>query len=645
MRFDNLASLSAIAAFLLQMGTFVNANPLFVDTPSSPVHSNDAANADSCQDVRITFPASSDIVFENSSMHVVAWQLPQNTFKQVNLTLVNEENSNDIVYLGQYDANRGASNETNFLVTNPGNYHVNLVTLGGPASCQTSSIPFAIKPSSQKVQQEEHVAHVDAEKTDEVIKDIRQSSSKSNEQHNDDVQKQNWEAALKEIDAYLKQSKAKSHSNEEAQGTTGHDGGYPTFDQFIQDLEQDYHKYIHKNKETEDQVINHKNDADQNELHSDSPYFTNTDRRTHVSDHLNAEIDILAGSTKHNDDGHSVHPNNHLDAELNDLMNQIKSQSKDHSHVDAEVNEAMSKIKSQSSDHEHLDADINAIIAELKSETSQPSNNNHLDAEIDEVIRNIKGHSNAGEEIHNDRLNAELNSMFETHDDGDWSIEEIHQDVEWIDQSVVPDHSNEGQWIAEEVDPNAVYYDHKDSVEMAEEKDFDHSNIGEWIAEEIQQTPEPKETENHMDAATGEWFEVGSAPVVPDHSNAGEWVAEEIDDEETHHRDAQWFDEHTDAEPTWSAEDVNHSDEEPVWIANEAEHKNAGPMWIGEPAEHSDSEPAWMAEEESHPNAEPNWVAEQVGHSDSEPGWVAEDGSTRHLDDNIAIYSAEELIN
>ncbi|KAI8148436.1 hypothetical protein BJV82DRAFT_265916 [Fennellomyces sp. T-0311] len=85
MKIPQLASLTATAALLLHFGSFVQANPMFVEIP--PAH-NDASET-TCEVTRITYPAGEDIVFGNNTEHVVAWNAPSFA-SQVNLTLVGQ---------------------------------------------------------------------------------------------------------------------------------------------------------------------------------------------------------------------------------------------------------------------------------------------------------------------------------------------------------------------------------------------------------------------------------------------------------------------------------------------------------------------------------------------------------------------------
>ncbi|KAI9490281.1 hypothetical protein BDB00DRAFT_560620 [Zychaea mexicana] len=82
MKFPQLASLAATAAVLLQFGSFVQANPMFVEIPPAASHGNDASDA--------TCKAGKEISFANNTNHVVTWDVPSTT-TQVNLTLVGQD--------------------------------------------------------------------------------------------------------------------------------------------------------------------------------------------------------------------------------------------------------------------------------------------------------------------------------------------------------------------------------------------------------------------------------------------------------------------------------------------------------------------------------------------------------------------------
>ncbi|KAF7730283.1 hypothetical protein EC973_002526 [Apophysomyces ossiformis] len=136
------ASLSVAAALLLQSGTFVQASPFFN-------HANDISVDTTCQDVRITYPATEGLVFEDATKHVIAWQLPASTFQQVNITLVGQDNNNNtnVAYVGTYAADRGASDEVPLSLNGqqPGDYHFHLATVGGTSACQIDSVKFRIE--------------------------------------------------------------------------------------------------------------------------------------------------------------------------------------------------------------------------------------------------------------------------------------------------------------------------------------------------------------------------------------------------------------------------------------------------------------------------------------------------------------------
>lgn len=142
------------------------------------------------------------------------------------------------------DANRGATNETNFAVDQPGKgetskciphfivnmfnigtYQVNIDTIGGSSPCQIKSSDFEIKASSPS-----HDDHINQEDTDRAIKAIKSSATQS---HANDQKDQDWEEALDEIDGYIK----KNHSNDADDGAKDDgdkDDDLPDFESFIE---------------------------------------------------------------------------------------------------------------------------------------------------------------------------------------------------------------------------------------------------------------------------------------------------------------------------------------------------------------------------------------------------------------------------
>ncbi|KAG0166104.1 hypothetical protein DFQ28_002766 [Apophysomyces sp. BC1034] len=128
---SRFASLSVSAALLLQCGTFVQASPFFN-------HVNDVSTDTTCQ----------GLVFEDATKHVIAWQAPQSSFQQVNITLVGEDNnSTNVAYIGTFAADRGASDEVPLSLNNhqPGEYHFHLAALGGTSPCEIDSVKFRIE--------------------------------------------------------------------------------------------------------------------------------------------------------------------------------------------------------------------------------------------------------------------------------------------------------------------------------------------------------------------------------------------------------------------------------------------------------------------------------------------------------------------
>lgn len=143
MKFGNLFSITTSAALLLQIGTFVDANPMFAQPPAQ--HNDDASTQDACsgtiyrpctlrrryiklymslyryayhfsrqlsrtryfKDVLIEYGCTNakgldDIVFENNTKHVISWHMTENAFEKVNITLVNKDDDENVVYLGEF---------------------------------------------------------------------------------------------------------------------------------------------------------------------------------------------------------------------------------------------------------------------------------------------------------------------------------------------------------------------------------------------------------------------------------------------------------------------------------------------------------------------------------------------------------------
>lgn len=336
----------------------------------------------------------------------------------------------------------------------------------------------------------------------------------------------------------------------------------------------DHTKYLDNNKATVDEVITHKNSADDMEStidphqNADPQYFTNQDNRTHGNKHLNEELDQLLGDKK---SAASSHDNS--DSSTNDNAAPV---------IDKHLNDELNKLE------QHHDAPL------------------------------FSGDSGS--------IKTQSMAASSTINSNEWSVEELPAPAhEWMDESDnVPNHSNEGSWTSEDIDPSAMVHDDRadwGNVPPTDSKPFDHSNIGHWNEEEVDVTPEPDtKAYTHSDVATGTWVEGDDTESfnVPDHSNVGEWKAEEIN---------------ADSESWQQVSDIHDDQVEDGWQVTTSDHANiAGSGWT----EHADQEHNNIAGSgwTEHVDQEHNNIAGSgwTEHVDQEHNNIAGSGWTEHVD-------------
>lgn len=356
----------------------------------------------------------------------------------------------------------------------------------------------------------------------------------------------------------------------------------------------DHTKYLDNNKATVDEVITHKNSADEIESAvDDTPhqnadqYFTNKDNRTHANKHLNEELDKLLGDKKsssaaaasHDNSDHSTHDNAPvIDKHLNDELDKLAK------HNDAPMfSEGSGSVKTQSM---------------ATSSTTA--------------------------------INSD-----------EWSVEELPAPAhEWFDESDnVPNHSNEGEWTSQDIDPSAMANMHDDRSDWGNtpptySEPFDHSDMGHWNEEEVDVVPEPDtKAYTHSDAVTGTWVEGDGAESfsVPDHSNVGEWKAEEIN---------------ADSSESWQqVSDIHDDVVEDGWQVTTSDHADlAGSGWTEhvdeEPSEHADLAGSGWTEHvdevpSNHGNLAGSGWTEHVDEEPNEHADLAGSGWTEHVDEQL----------
>ncbi|KAI9320903.1 hypothetical protein BX666DRAFT_1912394 [Dichotomocladium elegans] len=541
MKVDRLTRLSAAAAFLLQLGTFVHASPMFTEH-------NNAADASSCQELRVTYPAGSAVTFEDNTKHLIAW-IPPASLQQINITLANT-NQETVSWVGLFDAQKGASGEVDVLLNGqqPGEYHFHLAAVG-VSNCEVDSDPFQVTaPSTTKTVEQVTTSN------------IQQTSSSSDEtgDHHDE-----WftnEDLRTHVDKSTDEDKDHSDASE----------------WFTNDDER-----THLDKVTNEELDELVGD----EQHSNvGEWFTNDDERTHLNkeflhelenlqeanishdDGLDSwiaeEIEVPSGPEWHDDSPSSAIPNHsnigewiaeeldqqHTDAEGFYVEEHVDdSQPIDIVDYTAEGSFAAEDIDEQqaeaylpshedgwfSDDDKPFDhSNAGSFIAEeIEAENAVPSEHEDLTDWIAEEIDDEADHSN---ETWTDNTEELLDEPESTEDA--WIEESEHNDDTWTDESP---HLDEVTWIAEEVDENGVS-DHPNDAHV----DVDDQNDPYWHVDE---EPFASWTDESVDAAK-----------VPDHTDESPITWEEVSvDEEENSQDK-----HVDAVEQWIEETV-HSDAVP----------------------------------------------------------------------------------
>ncbi|KAL0074966.1 secreted sialophosphoprotein [Phycomyces blakesleeanus] len=585
MKFSSLARLSTSAALLLQLGTFVQASPFF-----QPNHANDVADVDPC----------ADLVFEDNSKHVVAWQAP-GSLENIDISLVTDESNEFVQEIGSY-----------------GKYHYKLVANSEASTCELSSAAFTVNKRSVAATEESHENAIENDK--------------------------NWTEMLDKVDDYVETNGSDSSSE---------NVNYFYYYLFIfgnkrLDWLSDHLGITHTNAGTnpyftnEDHRNNHLNsdiDQLQSEKHANSPFFTNEDQRTHKNEaHWNAEggnyftnedsrtsvhedsqADWVEQTPDHTDDSQGHWNSEEIDVETvahqdaanwESLDDDLVADHSDQGHWNSEIIE---DVNAPTNDYETLDdshtngahwngdgQDVTESHWDSEEIDVEPefieSHQNFIEGEWQSDDANIPDHSNEGH-WDSEEIDAEIHN-FTPHEDGiwveegadaydnehgdnqgHWNSEEIdvetvaHQDAanwESLDDDLVADHSDQGHWNSEIIeDVNAPTKDYEtldnDSHTNGAHWNGDGQDLAEshWDSEEI--NVEPKFVETHQDFVEGEWQSDDSN--IPDHSNEGHWNSEEIDAEIhnfTPHEDGTWVEdadsydyEHSDEQPHWNSEDID----------------------------------------------------------------------------------------
>ncbi|KAI8636689.1 hypothetical protein BD408DRAFT_437664 [Parasitella parasitica] len=306
---SNLATLSIAASLLLQSGNFVAATPFF-NIPTVANHNNDASLDSSCKDFKITYPSSSGLSFEEGSKHFVAWQAP-NGIKQVNITMIDNASLNNQVHIGTLDTDRLVTNEFPFKLPSQtdGDFHFHISGQGDSQFCVADSVAFHIKKRQQDT------AATPATKSEEATSTDASATSTTSTLNKEDIDRilqeiQNSGNGQTASDTHandISDGRAEKTNNNAAAASDNHkkQGFYA----YIESLDQDHKKFIHKNKETETEAVTHKNDLASDDNNGSNSWFTNEDKSTHNN---------AAEKTWHSDDTNPYFTNDDQSTHRND---------------------------------------------------------------------------------------------------------------------------------------------------------------------------------------------------------------------------------------------------------------------------------------------------------------------------------------
>ncbi|KAG1332987.1 hypothetical protein G6F62_006982 [Rhizopus arrhizus] len=544
---SNLASITFAATLVLQASKLVTATPLF-NLPTTAPHLNDASIQDICEDFRITYPASEGISFDDNSKHIIAWNAPE-SMKQVNITLISNQDPSTAAYVGNFDAQKGATQkeiEFSLQGRQAGDYHLHI---SGQAEnsqyCEVDSVTFKINnaaastTTSAEQETSNNSSTINQTELDTILEQIHNSDSSL---HENDA---NWESALDEVTALTKEDEQNKHSNS-ADVNNSSESSSP-FKDYINSMDLEYEKYIHKNKETETEAVTHKNDANpyftnedsipaDRKWHSndDNPYFTNTDLRTniHTNDAEWVEEPEHANSWESSDP--YVEPVTHANA--------------------AEWVEEPEHANSWESSDPYVEPVTHANAAEWVEEPEHANSWESSDPYVEPVT-----HANDAEWVDGD---GHTNSW----ESSDPYVEPVSHsnDAEWVEEGK-GQHNN--SW--ESSDPYVEPVTHANAAEWVEEPEHanswessdpyvepvTHANDAEWVdgdghTNSWESSDPYVEPVSHSNDA--EWIEENNT-----HGNEG-WTSEHIDMEyPTHANDAEWEGDNTHDNEGWTSEHVD----------------------------------------------------------------------------------------
>ncbi|KAG2226898.1 hypothetical protein INT45_010177 [Circinella minor] len=497
-----LVQLASLATVMLQLGTFVQANPLF-----DSAHSNDGSQEDVC----------SSLSFEDNSRHLVAWQAPS-SIQQVNVTIVNSEQKT-VAMVNVFDASKGASGEIPISLNgqDTGEFHFHLAGIGGPA-CQADSPTF------------------------EITRDDGQQQSSddddSKKQHENDDAKA-WSHAVQQVSDYTKDDK-KEHDN--AKWFTNDD--------------QRTHLNAHLNKELDELFsTNHDNaaqwqaievDVESEPEHEDSGenLFDHTNAGTWTDEDFDPKHVDVEGfqAEEHNDDAEveyvmdysnvgawqeeQINPNDDASTEHENSGWVEDIQKFDHTNVGAWQEEQIADDQEEQGHTNAVEWQAEVIDVAGDHSGAQDHGNVASGGWVEEDASGAQGHGNiaSGGWVEEDASGAQGHGNVAS---GQW----VEDDAQ--------SHNDQDAWIAQEIDGDGVV-------------SGQHNN-------EAKEPAPPSDTEWHVNDVNidSEWQDESSANAnVADHTDAAPFIQAEI--EALAEQSV-----HSDAAEGWYEEESTHKNESP----------------------------------------------------------------------------------
>ncbi|SAM03890.1 hypothetical protein [Absidia glauca] len=362
---SQLASLSAAATLMLQLGTFVEASPFFTENAAT-AHSNAADPTQQCE----------GLSFEENSKHVVAWQAPK-SLDQIALTLVSNSDSSNPISVGTYKFDKGATEELPLELKGqqPGQYHYHIQS----GDCSIDSVEFTITAEQQKTtppvtSAQDAGDHTNDDETfDNLIQTMKGLPSDNTDSNSND-------AHLDQLVNDLKHTES-THSNDEA------------FDELVSNISKSH--TVSNSDQSLDDLVNNLKSTETNHLNDEALDGLVNDLKSTETKHLNDDaLDGLVNDLKSTEKQHATD-----DEALDNLVSQLPSKSTT-SHQDIALNSDLDSLSGNtaSNDDDDLDALVNDIAKSTQADNDHKNEKSTSSADWDSMIEDLKSHSNQQEE-------------------------------------------------------------------------------------------------------------------------------------------------------------------------------------------------------------------------------------------------------